>query len=1366
MITDCSIDNQALLSGNIIITNSQIIGPKYQVYPNHIFDLQTPFNITFDNVTFNTHNYKTDQAYTYFKLQNSGTCTTLIANQYKALNSSLSINNIVQSLMGVKVLPSTRKIIFTNVYVKDDYQYQSNSTQLVTIAFIFNNFIMRGYVPSSTTIDTFNYQAQILSIIIQNVTVQDIQITWAGIFAITTDVSTLSFSNIQFDNTTISDDQKQQFNVYQLAGGTIYMQNFSYINSLQNAVLPFFFYGQRQITFDQLQIENITFYDSTIFQALITTSGLAPTTVYQILNSKFKGNSIYYNQAIRNLARVKQFQIINTTFENELMGGNVGYFICSIDDSIYFKNLTFKAINYYETNQIRSFILKIGKLGQTASSKLNSTIENIIITNSSVNFLSFNGFQNEDKNSISNQKLTIKDIALINNTFEGETRIFQFDSYQTSNFEQVEMINLTLDSNNFLTIGMGYIMLINCNMQQPLIIQNSTFSNMQQASFLFQASNEDNINMPLQIFSVNNKFENLITYSNSIIIVRTNTQLYVKDSVVNKVFSTKRGGFVIADYYKSYVSLSNTTFERVIAFNGGVFFAHYESYVDIDSCSFKNCVAIQNGVGNIENEARVNITNSIFIKNSAIKNSLIGITEALSSTSIITNCTLNSNKPISLESFRDDYIPQSYLSSFNQKYSSYQLLASVGEIFSIKVMRANLHISNSTQQGLNVQIRNIKYDAQKYNNQKLHTFVRQCNIKHSKIRQNYNQEYDYEASNTHENSTNIQYLNQQGILAENSLIYMDNSNFNNLQSNKDGGAISLYNSNITMTQCNFNGNRAISGGALSMKCSQFGIRILSVDQTSDAASGQLFQSQIIVELFDVHNQRLNNDSLTTIQIVPVTAGSSISGETTRQVQNGIATFYGLYFSAAPGSRNIECLVCDQGSFSFELEATGCNDCLKNTQCFGSYKLSVDPGFWRSSFFSTQIHECVNSQACLGGFIEDASLNQNSLCAIGYGGNLCDTCIEQNGIKYVKVSPTQCGKCPEIASSMLYMIGFFLALVALIAVMIYLNQRTTKESELNVLLRIITNYFQIMTTAAAFDLEWPMPLKMFFQPFSFIGDTFEGFINLDCFLYSIGFYATDKENQKENHNYKTKAIFISLIPIFVLVVYVTTFLMINIIRKRDREYIKNHIILSSVVTLFTLHPTLTKFLFGLFNCLELDSGEYWLRNDLQIRCWSDTHLKLALGTGLPAILIWVVGLPVLMLVILKRNQKDLDQESMLKRYKMIYQGFQRKYFFWEYINTFRKVMLIVINVFLSIYINVFKVLLSLMVLVFLQQFQKRILPFKSEMINLIEQREYMATCSLFMGSLFFYLSQENSKAIQFPTKIARSFERSSSFRYLE
>ena len=60
-------------------------------------------------------------------------------------------------------------------------------------------------------------------------------------------------------------------------------------------------------------------------------------------------------------------------------------------------------------------------------------------------------------------------------------------------------------------------------------------------------------------------------------------------------------------------------------------------------------------------------------------------------------------------------------------------------------------------------------------------------------------------------------------------------------------------------------------------------------------------------------------------------------------------------------------MCKYGTYSFEEESFECKDCLKNSECLGSYFIKVDQGFWRSNETSENIYECLKRTACLGGY---------------------------------------------------------------------------------------------------------------------------------------------------------------------------------------------------------------------------------------------------------------------------------------------------------------------------------------------------------------------------------------------------------------
>ena len=61
-----------------------------------------------------------------------------------------------------------------------------------------------------------------------------------------------------------------------------------------------------------------------------------------------------------------------------------------------------------------------------------------------------------------------------------------------------------------------------------------------------------------------------------------------------------------------------------------------------------------------------------------------------------------------------------------------------------------------------------------------------------------------------------------------------------------------------------------------------------------------------------------------------------------------------------------CKACESGYFSLDPSVASCSECLENAECPGGRVITVEPGYWRSSFYSTNILACLYDKACIGG----------------------------------------------------------------------------------------------------------------------------------------------------------------------------------------------------------------------------------------------------------------------------------------------------------------------------------------------------------------------------------------------------------------
>ena len=141
-------------------------------------------------------------------------------------------------------------------------------------------------------------------------------------------------------------------------------------------------------------------------------------------------------------------------------------------------------------------------------------------------------------------------------------------------------------------------------------------------------------------------------------------------------------------------------------------------------------------------------------------------------------------------------------------------------------------------------------------------------------------------------------------------------------------------------------------------------------------------------------------------------------------------------------------------------------------------------------------------------------------------------------------------------------------------------------------------------------------------------------------------------------------------------------------------------------------------------------------DMTIECYSSTHLKWAFSLGIPMLIFWVIGAPVLVLVILIRNRNNLQDEYMKKYFLMLYQGLKPKAFYWEFVNTLRKIVMPLFSVLLARAESFYSVMVAIILLVFLFRIQQNLHPYKLEENNQIEMLAIITGMITLFGAIVF------------------------------
>jgi hypothetical protein len=97
-------------------------------------------------------------------------------------------------------------------------------------------------------------------------------------------------------------------------------------------------------------------------------------------------------------------------------------------------------------------------------------------------------------------------------------------------------------------------------------------------------------------------------------------------------------------------------------------------------------------------------------------------------------------------------------------------------------------------------------------------------------------------------------------------------------------------------------------------------------------------------------------------------------------------------------------------------------------------------------------------------------------------------------------------------------------------------------------------------------------------------------------------------------------------------------------------------------MYILHPYVINVTFAMFNCKSLD-GSLYLQSDLEINCWDGNHDFTAKMLGIPSILVWIFGFPMLAFFLLKKNRNNLDEKKIIEKFGLYFVGVKDEVYYW-------------------------------------------------------------------------------------------------------
>eukprot|EP00948_MAST-09A_sp_MAST-9A-sp1_P004214 g4214.t1 len=293
------------------------------------------------------------------------------------------------------------------------------------------------------------------------------------------------------------------------------------------------------------------------------------------------------------------------------------------------------------------------------------------------------------------------------------------------------------------------------------------------------------------------------------------------------------------------------------------------------------------------------------------------------------------------------------------------------------------------------------------------------------------------------------------------------------------------------------------------------------------------------------------------------------------------------------------------------------------------------------------------------------------CPKGYRGLMCLKC-EKN---YSRQSDS-CNKCGDPAGQIAIA---FLTVVAGILMFTYLIYKTIKgkgspKDDQSGIIKIVLRQFQLLGIIASFPFSWTEEVTGIFNVFSSVANAGTEAFSFDCITEA---------------SYRTDATMNLVVPLLVLAFFWSLILMyfrsdVHIFTslrtpiRITNAFCVRYLTLSAIVIMIQLHPGLVRQVLAFFQCIPVQQlGKSFLAADIDITCGSPEHDSMLTSLAIPALLLYIIGIPLTAVILLFKNRHNLDEEETRETLGFLYANYHIPY--WEVVVIGRLVMLATISV---------------------------------------------------------------------------------------
>ena len=356
---------------------------------------------------------------------------------------------------------------------------------------------------------------------------------------------------------------------------------------------------------------------------------------------------------------------------------------------------------------------------------------------------------------------------------------------------------------------------------------------------------------------------------------------------------------------------------------------------------------------------------------------------------------------------------------------------------------------------------------------------------------------------------------------------------------------------------------------------------------------------------------------------------------------------------------------------------------------------------------------------------EAALRASPQCRAGHTGVLCGKCI----IGYSRTASGECATCGSQAQALSLMSIALLASFAVVAWLVrgqVISTNRLKKPH-SILKKILVNHLQQTALMLNFDLSWPDPLKGSLATADTASSAGQELASPDCFR------AHEIPNAPGSA-FRITLLLTFVVPLAFIAVFFAVFLVMHARCGVSRRETTRRMVICLLVVTFLFYTPITRSVMQAFSCVNV-GGQLRLQNDLDVVCDGSGNLAWTLGYGLPLLLLFVLGVPVLVAAVLVRFRDRLWSDEYVKSmFALLFLGYKPAFYWYEVVIMARKALFATALVFLGPQGLLYQVSVAVLVLLAALVVGMHTAPFQVHIYNTLDEASIVLSVFTLAGGI--------------------------------